>query len=420
MYPAVVDSHLTSLLVSLGIGLLMGVERERRKGTGSSRNLAGIRTFAIVTLAGALAQMSGIAGLALLGAALVAALAVVAHWRDRSDDPGVTTELALFVAYLLGVTAVPQPVMAAATGVVVTILLAAREHLHRFSTEWLTQSELRDALVLVGLALVLLPLLPDHSLFGVFVNPHALGRLVIILLAVQALGHIAQRLLGLRHGLVVAGIASGFVSSTATIAAMAARSRAQPDELAACVRAAVASNTATMLQLMVVAAAVAPAWLGAIWMPATLAAGCAMLFSLFGGSTPPSAVPVAASERGAFRVRDALVIAALLAAAQFLTQFMQSAFGHNGMLAAAAIAGFADLHAASAALFSQQTPADLHAAAHLLALPLSAVLLANMTSKLGVAFAGGGWRFLARVAPVVLAITAVFCIALWVEAGVLG
>ena len=38
--------------VALGIGLLLGLERERRKGEGPSRAPAGLRTFALVALMG--------------------------------------------------------------------------------------------------------------------------------------------------------------------------------------------------------------------------------------------------------------------------------------------------------------------------------------------------------------------------------
>ena len=38
--------------MALGIGLLVGVERERRKGEGPRRGVAGLRTFALVGLAG--------------------------------------------------------------------------------------------------------------------------------------------------------------------------------------------------------------------------------------------------------------------------------------------------------------------------------------------------------------------------------
>ena len=406
------NEHFTGLLVALGIGLLMGLERERRKGTGATRRLAGIRTFALVSLAGALAETSGISGLPLLGAGLVAALALVAYLRDRSDDPGVTTELALFVAYLVGITAVDHPALAAAVGVVVTVLLAAREHLHRFSTQWLTQTELRDVLVLTGLALVLLPLLPDRALFGEYFNPRVLGRLVAVLLALQVAGHVAQRIVGAQRGLVLAGLASGFVSSTATIATMAARSREHPDELGACARAAVASNIATMVQLLLVAAAVQPAWLAALWLPALCGGSVAVLFSVIGRVPARSEVPPPAEGQAAIRLRDALIIAGVITAVQLAAQFLSERYGTAGLTAAAAVAGFADLHAAAAAMFTQAAPRDAHEAARALLLPLSAAVVTNMTSKLVGAYVAGGLRFLVRVAPAVIAISAVFAIVL--------
>ncbi len=406
------NEHFTGLLVALGIGLLMGLERERSKGTGARRRLAGIRTFALASLAGALAETSTIPGLPWLGAALVAALALVAYLRDRSDDPGVTTELALFVAYLVGITAVDHPALAAAVGVVVTVLLAAREHLHRFSTQWLTQTELRDVLVLTGLALVLLPLLPDRALFGDFFNPRALGRLVAVLLALQVAGHVAQRIVGAQRGLVLAGVASGFVSSTATIATMAARSREHPDELGACARAAVASNIATMVQLLLVAAAVQPAWLAALWLPALCGGVVAVLFSVIGRAPARSEVPPPAEGQAAIRLRDALIIAGVITAVQLAAQFLSERFGTAGLTAAAAVAGFADLHAAAAAMFTQAAPRDAHEAARALLLPLSAAVVTNMTSKLVGAYVAGGMRFLVRVAPAVIAISAVFAIVL--------
>jgi uncharacterized membrane protein (DUF4010 family) len=407
------NEHLTALLVALGIGLLMGVERERRKRTGSTRRLAGIRTFALVSLAGALAEISEIQGLTALGAALVAGLALIAYLRDRSDDPGVTTELALFVAYLIGVTAVAHPAIAAATGAVVTILLAAREHLHRFSTQWLTQNELRDLLLLTGLALVLLPILPDRPLFGEFLNPRALATLVAVLLAIQAAGHVATRVLGGHRGLVLAGLASGFVSSTATIATMGARSREYPAELGACARAAIVSNTATMLQLLLVAAAIRPAWLEVIWLPSLCGGAATLLYASIGRRATRSPAAPADPAAAAIRLRDALLIAGLITVVQLAAEFLRSKFGAAGMTAAAAMAGFADLHAAAAALFTQAPPENAHEAARLLMLPLSAAVATNMLSKLAGAYMTGGMRFFARVAPAVLLISVVFAAVLW-------
>jgi len=155
-----------TLAVALGCGLLVGIERERRKGTGATRALAGVRTFALVCVLGAGGMLSGESGLVPVGALLVAALCVVSHARDRSRDPGVTTEVALFLTYLIGVLSVWTLPLAAAMAVTLTALLAARERLHHFASRWLQPGEVRDGIILGALVLIALPLMPDRPLWG--------------------------------------------------------------------------------------------------------------------------------------------------------------------------------------------------------------------------------------------------------------
>ena len=100
------------LAVALGCGLLIGVERERRKGRGPHRAAAGLRTFAVVACSGGIAQWIDLPGLVVAGALLVGALATLAYARSQrgdpapATDPGLTTEIALFATYLIGVVAV--------------------------------------------------------------------------------------------------------------------------------------------------------------------------------------------------------------------------------------------------------------------------------------------------------------------------
>lgn len=96
---------LIGLLVALGCGILVGLERERRKGEGDDRAAAGIRTFTVAAVSGAMAQGLGHPGLVVVGALLVLVLVGVAYHKSRSRDPGLTTELALFATYLIGVQA---------------------------------------------------------------------------------------------------------------------------------------------------------------------------------------------------------------------------------------------------------------------------------------------------------------------------
>ena len=253
------------LAAALGCGLLVGIERERRKGTGPGRAFAGLRTFALTSVVGAAAALTQLTGLVVTGAAMVAALALVAYWRDRSDDPGATTEIALLLSYLIGVICAQSLPLAAALSVGLTGLLAARERLHQFARQWLTVGEVRDGIVLAALALMALPLVPDQPLWGTPLNPHKVVQLLVLLLAVQSLAHLAGRLLAARHAVAVSALASGFVSSTATIATLGLAVREQGASPRLMAGGGLLSCVSTQLQLLLVAAAMQPAWLARVW-----------------------------------------------------------------------------------------------------------------------------------------------------------
>jgi uncharacterized membrane protein YhiD involved in acid resistance len=105
-------SLLVNLAIAFGIGLLIGAERERRKGGGPARSPAGIRTFSAASLAGATSVMVGGALVLAATVAGVAALVAVAYIKSRSDDPGLTTEIALILTALLGGLSMQQPALA--------------------------------------------------------------------------------------------------------------------------------------------------------------------------------------------------------------------------------------------------------------------------------------------------------------------
>ena len=270
-----IDPVILNLAVALGIGLLIGGERERRKGGGPSRSPAGIRTFAVTSLAGAVSFTVG--GNVVLGVTIagVIALTAVGYLRAHEDDPGLTTEIALILTALLGGLSMQQPALAAGVAVAVAILLAARTPLHHFVRAVLTEGEVKDALIFAGATLVVLPLVPDRPMgpYGAL-NPHTIWIIVILVMAISAAGYVTVRLLGARFGLPIAGLASGFISSTATIGAMGVRATKAPEVLAAAAAGAVLSSVATIVQLAAVLTATsvitlralsglcsAPAWL---------------------------------------------------------------------------------------------------------------------------------------------------------------
>ena len=393
-----------TLAVALGCGLLVGIERERRKGQGPARALAGLRSFALTCVTGAAAALTGLNGVVVAGAAFIAGLGVVAYLKDRSDDPGVTTEVALLLIYLVGVLSAHSAMLAAGLAAGLTVVLAVRERAHRFVTHWLRPAEGRDGLLLVALVLLGLPLLPDRPLWGEVLNPRGIGSLVALLLALQSAAHLARRLLATRHAVALSSLASGFVSSTATIASLGLAVRGGAASARAMAGGGLLSCVSTQLQLLLVAAAVRPAWLEVLWLPA-LAAGVLALGVgwwlvrgdggdvVVTGATPRTEALPAPREDRMFSLGGALAVAALLVGIQALVHGLKGWLGDTGLIVGAVVGALADLHASVAAVFADAPPGD--AARHALML----VLLAHASSKSVTAFASGGWAYLRWLAP---------------------
>lgn len=393
------DHPYASWAVALGIGLLIGVDRERRKGEGAGRAAAGLRTFAITALLGAASMEIGGPVLLSVTTAGVLALTALAYFRTHSEDPGLTTEIALALTLILGGLAMREPLEAAALSVVVAILLAARQPMHRFVRDVLTQSELRSGLIFAATTLVVWPVMPD-GYFGPFaaVNPRSIWTVVILIMAISACGYVAVRALGSRYGLPMSGFASGFVSSTATIAAMAARAVAEPALLGPAVAGAVLSTVATVAQIALVVAATSPETAVALAAPLTFAGVAAVLYGLlfaFRLTAPETEVPLAAGE--AFSFRSALLLAAVLVLVLIASSALRTWFGDRGLVAAAAMAGFADAHATAVSMATQVAAGKM--AARDACLPILVGFTTNSVTKIVLAIAGGSNAFALRVVP---------------------
>ena len=390
----------TGMLAALGGGLLIGLERERHKGRGRTREPAGLRTFTITAIAGALAQGLAEPGLVAVGALAVALLAALAYARGRGADPGLTTEIALLVTYLIGVLCVLSPALGATAAVLLTVLLAARTRLHRFATRILREDELHDGLLLAALALVVLPMVPTEPLpWLAGMKAYALIRLLLLLLAMQALGHIALRMLGPQAGLAVSGLLSGLVSSTATIAAMGSRARAQPRLLRACAAGAVMSTAATWLLACIMLMAIAPQQ--TLWfMPVgvgcmALAAGIGAVLARHRQTVAAAPVPEMSPNSRALRLREGFIVALLLSVVMAAVSAAQQRFGNVGLFTAVALAALADAHAPVASLAALAASQEI--GPERLSLGVLLAVGSNSLTRSFTAVLAGGWRFGALV-----------------------
>jgi hypothetical protein len=198
-----------NLAVALGIGLLIGTERERSKvrdqesetskenGQGESA-LAGIRTFTMASILGAITAMMNF--WLLLGALICVALfASVTAYVRHDEHRGLATDITLVFTMVLGALSMTSPALAASLAVCVAILLSAKESIHGFVLGVLTKEELNDFLILAGATLIILPLIPNQSIgpFEALLIPLIFGGAAVLLygamLTMSELHHPASR-----------------------------------------------------------------------------------------------------------------------------------------------------------------------------------------------------------------------------------
>lgn len=381
------------LASALAIGLLVGAERERRKLADSFVSSAGIRTFSLAALAGGLSLVLGGERLLMITVGGVALLAAAGYLRTRDQDPGLTSETALILVVLLGALAQSDLRTASGIAVVVTILLAAREPLHRFVSSVLSKEELTDALILAAAALVVLPLMPNRYL-GPFsaINPRTIWKIVVLMMSISGFGYIAVRVVGARFGLPISGLASGFVSSTATVASMGQRAKATPGIAGSAVAAAVLSTVATVVQMAVVVAATNRPTFDLLRKPLLASGGVAVIYGMaLTWSSLRQERSTFTVEGRAFSLRTALSFAGLIALVLLLCAALRAWMGTPGVFIASAVAGFADTHSPAVSVASLVADGKLQATQAVI--PVLAAMTTNSVSKAVFAFTSGGWRY---------------------------
>jgi uncharacterized membrane protein (DUF4010 family) len=352
---------LVALGLALGVGLLVGFERERHPDT-----VAGVRTFGFAGFIGGLSALLTPIGttpwaLIVAGAVLGAAGAYGGIVRsDRSvrseeagrepfRDIGLTTAFALMATTLLGGYAVigDRSIAVAGAGVLF-LLLYIRDPLHALIRK-LGQEDVRAIATFVLIALVILPVLPDRPMGPLdAVNPRGAWMLVVLVVSISLAGYLAQVLLGARAGTLATGLLGGLVSSTA--ATLGAARRARDDGMVPLAAAVILLACGVLpLRLVVLIGVAAPDLLRVLW---PWLAGVGALTLLGGLQAMRGANGVLRADANALpkprnptQLTSALSFAAVFVLIRVATKAAVSYAGVGVFLAIAALSGITDMDA---------------------------------------------------------------------------
>jgi uncharacterized membrane protein (DUF4010 family) len=378
------ESDWLRLAVGLGVGLLIGLERERHPAA-----KAGVRTFALIALAGTLgafADRALVGGwIVPVGLAGVVLMLIAAYWHIGADEePGTTTVIAAAVCYLLGVLAgVGETAIAGAIAIGVTVMLYFKPEIEGLSTA-LERREQVSVLQFLVVTFIVLPILPDRA-YGPYdvLNPRSIWLMVVLISGIGLASYMALRLVGARHGALLAGALGGLVSSTATTMAYAKSSRDSAGAERLALLAVPVANLVPLVRVAVLCAVVAPGLLAGIApvLAAALVAGGAV-YALAWRRAEGGGKVRAPEARNPAQIGAALQFGALYAVVLLASAWLSHLAGREGLYVAALVSGLADLDAIS--LTALNLFAGERAAARVAVITIALAYVANVVFKLGV------------------------------------
>ncbi|MCW8384763.1 MgtC/SapB family protein [Fluoribacter dumoffii] len=213
---------LTSFIISLLIGFLIGIERERSHPEGAQ--FIGVRTFILLSVLGTLIATLNQTGLTITTSAFVFGILLLNYFQistnqRKNSNIGALTEITGGIIFCIGFMVPSLPLIAITLSAIILLILIERKRLHRLAREKFKPHEMETVIVLVIFTLGILPLLPDRTIDPWhFFNPRAFGLLIATIAGIQLCGYVAIHLFGERMGIPLSGFMGGLVSSTAVFA----------------------------------------------------------------------------------------------------------------------------------------------------------------------------------------------------------
>ncbi len=403
-------ADLYPFLVSMLIGALIGTERQRRIAEDRVEGVAGLRTFTLIAILGAMSahlsaqygQNFAVAALASFAVLVSISYAASANAQGRVD---FTAAVAAVLTFILGMLCGRENgvSLAVALAVIITWILATRATTHRY-VEALSETDILDTLKMAIIALVIYPLLPDTPLdpYGVL-NPRDIWMMVILVSLIGYIGYILIRILGTERGLSLTGILGGLVSSTAVTTAMAEEVKVNKEVMSSAVFATVVASC-TMFPRMLLIVLVLNQSLFMKLLPSLLAMTAIGLVLAYISLRGDGAIKKDIQVKDPFRILPALEFGAFFAFVLLASKVASLYFGDTGIYAASLVAGLADVDAIT---LSMATLAKTTLAENIAVRSIMLASVTNTVVKLVIAFLLGNREFGRRMAMTFLPMLAV-------------
>ncbi len=347
-----------SLAIALGLGLLVGLQRQWKES-----EIAGIRTFPLITLFGALSTLAGdqfgwISAAGVLAIAVLLAIANLAKIRSGDFDSGMTTEVAALLMFVVGCTlGVGMLGPAIVTAGVAAVLLHWKQELHGM-VDAMSDKDLRAVMNLALIGLIVLPILPDET-YGPYdvLNPYDIWRMVVLIVGISLSAYVAYQLLGAQVGAILGGVFGGLISSTATTVSYARQTKDASNTSAMAALVILIASAIVNVRVLIEIGVVAPSLLKVAVLPIAamlllMVVECVVLYlPLRSQAAQP---PV---HDNPAQLKPAIIFGALYAVILFIVAASRDMFGDGALYWIAGISGLTDVDAitlSTAKMFNQE------------------------------------------------------------------
>ncbi len=371
---------------SMGIGFLIGLERQRHEGT-----IAGVRTITLTALAGSLSgfisSLTDNLAVPWILLALITASLMVAQFKSHAEESDTTTVLAAMLAFILGyVLWLGHTVFPAALAIAVTAVLYFREELQGFPRR-LSRQDITSFFQFAAVAFILLPILPNET-YGPYdvINPYQVGWLVVLISGLSLAGYVALRLFRGKAGLIVIGLLGGLASTTATTLVYSRHSKRTPHFSHNATTIILLSHLVLFARIAVVVAIVERQLLPSTlpWIIGGLLAGIVCLLALLRKREDLRQPLPELKVSNPTELKTAIGFAVGFSLVLLLSAWMHDVFANAGSYVIAFLSGLTDVDAITVAnlkLFSIGS-IDAATASHAIII----ALVANFLFKLGIIF----------------------------------
>ncbi len=389
-------NDLVTLGISFGLGLLVGLQREK-----TNHETAGVRTFTLIAILGTITgfltreydnpYILPVFGMAVV-ALMITANMIIAK-RDSNPTGGQTTEIAVLLVFAIGAYLVlGDQVIGVIVGGALAILLYIKETLHGF-IDRLKDKDLAAIMTFVGISLVILPILPDETYGPLDVlNPRDIWLMVTLIVGISLLGYFIYKWVGKKTGMLSNGILGGIISSTATAVSFARISKSSASIAKVAVFVVLAAVTVSLIRVVVIIGVVAPNGLMKIIFPfvvffifMVLLTG--VVFYLVSKENGSKEMP---EPKNPAQFKSAFVFGLLYGAILLAVAFAEEEFGDSGLYIVSVIGGLAKKDAITVSV-AQSLAGGMQA--ELAWRLIMTGVLSNLAFKIGIAYALGSRKF---------------------------